>query len=240
MKESDVEGIVLKSFKYRNSSLIGEVYTADYGLRTFILKGLTSKKNRGKGILFRPPNIINFTAYFRENREINLMTEIESAYLYQFSHRNVKKAGVALFYVEVFRNMIYDGDIHPELYTFMKDYLIQLDRDLFRGWKILTFLTELSQLIGIGLPLPTVPTRYFDLLHAEFTDSLPGHSYCLNEVDTALIRNYLMSKQGEKTFSGSDRKKLFRIYISYLRLQLDNFKELKSPEIIKEVLFKPL
>lgn len=237
MKVSDIEGIVLKSFRYQESSLIGEIYTESFGLRTFIAKGLSSKKNQYKRIVFRPPQIVKFTAYLKEHKEMNLISDIDSGYMYHSLYNNVKKGTIALFHVEMFHKVVYDGVVHSELYHFLKDTLINLDSEKYNPIDILRFMAGLAGLIGIALPLPDESAgKYFDLMHAEFTDLMPGHSYVLNEQETILLKRSLLDRQLHSTYSGAERKRLFGIYITYFRLHIDGFKGLHSPEIIKEVL----
>lgn len=237
MKISGIEGIVLKSFKYQNSSLIGEIYTADYGLRTFIIKGLSSNKNTYKSIVFRPPQIVNFTAYLKNTKEINLLTDIEAKYMYKNIPSNVRKGTIALFYVEMFRNVVFDGDVHNDLYKYFKQTLIDLDTLHFRSIHIIIFLHRLSQLIGIGLTLSEKQSgKYFDLLNAEFTDKIPRHSYSLNESDTAVLLKFLEHNGSNADFTGREQKLLFKIFIQYYKLQIDSFTGLNSPEIINKVL----
>lgn len=237
MKVSDIEGVVLKSIKYQNSSLIGEIYTADYGLKTFIVKGVTSPKNAYKRILFRPPQIVLLTAYLKEGKDINLLSDLDASHIYQSLHNNIKKGTISLFYIEVFRKVVYDSVVNPELYDFLRTVLIALDKTEFRSIQIIQYMAELSRHIGIAIPQPTSDkVRYFDLLHGEFTLTMTRSGYCLNEQETTLLRRYLQDISYSESYNNTERKQLFNIYLNYFKLQVDNFQHLRSPEIIRDVL----
>lgn len=237
MKISDIEGIVLKSFKYQNSSLIGDIYTPEYGLKTYIAKGLSSKKNTYKRIVFRPPQIVTFTAYMKEHRDIHMLSDIDAAHMYKSLQRNIKKGTIALFYVEVFRKVVYQDVVNPVLYDYFKNTLINLDENPIRPIDLIAYLRDLSNLIGIAISAPEgINAFYFNLLEVEFLQDHPHHSYCLNEADTGLLIRFLKDHNLSANYSSAERRRLFNIYLTYFELQVSNFKKLKSPEIISEVL----
>ena len=47
-------GIILYTTKYADTSLIAKIYTSDFGLQSYIINGVRSKKSKSKATLFQP------------------------------------------------------------------------------------------------------------------------------------------------------------------------------------------
>ena len=61
------EGIVIHTIQYSDTSLITKIFTADYGLISFMIKGTRGKKSSNKAVLFQPLNLLALDIYFQEN-----------------------------------------------------------------------------------------------------------------------------------------------------------------------------
>ena len=61
------EGLVLKQINFSENSLILKIFTREYGLLSFMIKGAKSGKNKSYGIL-RPMSFLNVVFYFKENK----------------------------------------------------------------------------------------------------------------------------------------------------------------------------
>ncbi len=112
---------ILNHRKYRESSLILDVLTRDFGIVSILAKGVRKKKSKTAGLL------LPFTAlkisYLGKN-ELKILThvELESAL--------VKLKGISLycaFYVnEIVSCFLHKNDPHPEIYALYLQCLIML------------------------------------------------------------------------------------------------------------------
>ena len=71
-----IQGIVLRSVKYSESSVICDVYTRELGLRTYIASGVRSKKSNISPNWVRPMALVEAVVYHREKKDINRIKEI--------------------------------------------------------------------------------------------------------------------------------------------------------------------
>ncbi|MFM7399399.1 MAG: DNA repair protein RecO, partial [Bacteroidota bacterium] len=60
-------GIVFRSVKYAETSVIADIFTEDKGLHTFIAGGVRSAKARMPYSLFQPMMVVDLVAYYRDD-----------------------------------------------------------------------------------------------------------------------------------------------------------------------------
>ena len=75
------EGIVLKTTKYAESSIITNIFTKKYGLLSFIVQGVRSSRNKQKGNLIQPLNMLMLEIYLKEQRNLNRIKEYSTSYI---------------------------------------------------------------------------------------------------------------------------------------------------------------
>ena len=62
------QGIVFKSIKYRETSVISDIYTREKGLRDYIFRGVRSKRAKVKASLLQVMSVVDMVAYERTEK----------------------------------------------------------------------------------------------------------------------------------------------------------------------------
>src|ERR1051326_2715934 len=108
MKLHKTKGIVLRSVKYGESSLIITIFTELFGVQSYLVNGVraSTKKGSGKANLFQPAAILDLIVYHNELRNLQRIKEFRWDYLYQHIFSDIKKNAFALFLVECFKNCL--------------------------------------------------------------------------------------------------------------------------------------
>ncbi|MCX7089227.1 MAG: DNA repair protein RecO [Methylococcales bacterium] len=126
MTETVVEcqpGFILHHRRYRETSLILEVFTRDYGIISILAKGVRKAKSRTAGLLL-PFKALSVS--YCGKAELKTLTQVEA----QPIHTDL--TGLALycgFYVnELIGRFCHKHDPHPEVYADYRDCLMQLTR----------------------------------------------------------------------------------------------------------------
>ncbi|MCW3109682.1 MAG: recO, partial [Segetibacter sp.] len=93
------KGIILRTVKYGETSVITTVYTELFGIQSYIVKGVrqSTKKSPGKAIYFQPAAILDMVVYHNEFKNLNYIKEYEWAHLYQNILFDVVKNTVAMY-----------------------------------------------------------------------------------------------------------------------------------------------
>ena len=63
-------GIVLNYIKYKETSIIVKIYTESFGLTSYIVNGVRSKKARHKVAFFQPLTLLDMVVYHKKNTQL--------------------------------------------------------------------------------------------------------------------------------------------------------------------------
>src|SRR5687767_14593934 len=93
------KGIVLRTVKYGETSIIATIYTELFGVQSYMVKGVrqSSKKSAGKGIYFQPSALLDLVVYHNQLKNLNFIKEYQWSYLYQHVLFDVVKNTVAMY-----------------------------------------------------------------------------------------------------------------------------------------------
>src|ERR1700694_4166459 len=97
------KGIILRTVKYGETSLVVTVFTELFGLQSYLVNGVRAavKKGTPKAALFQPSAILELVAYHNELKNLQRLKEFRWAYLYRHLLSDVRKNAVALFMIEL-------------------------------------------------------------------------------------------------------------------------------------------
>src|SRR5205085_7273201 len=123
------KGIVLRTVKYGDTSLIVAIFTELFGIQSYLVNGVrtSTKKGSGKANLFQPAAILDLIVYHNELKNLHRIKEFKWDHLYQHIFSDIKKNGVALFMVELLTKCLKQPESNPDLFYFMEDSLVHLD-----------------------------------------------------------------------------------------------------------------
>ena len=123
------KGIVLRSVKYGETSLVVTIFTEVLGLQSYLVNGVrtATKKSSPKASHFQPANILDLVVYHNELRNLQRLREFKWDYLYLNIQSDVHKNAVALFMIELLTKCLRQPEPNPELFYFTEDALHHLD-----------------------------------------------------------------------------------------------------------------
>jgi DNA repair protein RecO (recombination protein O) len=234
-------GIILRTIKYRESSLILEVYTELKGLRKYIISGVRSRRAKTQAGLLQIMSLVELVAYEREDRDLTRIKEVRPAEIYQRIPFDFRRGSLGLFLAEVARKTIREREENTPLFRFLYATFLFLDRTTDPiGNLHLHYLLELSTFLGF-LPAGDYSpgTPLFDLREGEFTGGLPDHKYYLEEARAAQLQELLGVSRADVhrvALSRDDRRALLDALIIYYRLHLEGLKEIHSHEVLRQVM----
>lgn len=235
------KGIVFRTLKYSESSIIADIYTLDKGLKSYILSGVRSGKTGGKSTILRPLNILALIAYESGNDKLSRIKEISLDKHYQKINFDIITSSMALFMLEVCRNALTEKEANETLFEFIENWLYFLDEtEVYSPCYHILFMVELSGHLGFG-PMPnyTLDVPVFDLLEGSFCNLAVDHRYFIEADRAKFIYDLCRMNRDQINLwqpSKMHRDLLVEDMILYFRLHLPGFKELKSLAVLRQVL----
>jgi len=234
------DGIVLKTVKYSESSLIASVFTKKYGLLSFMVQGIRSSRNKQKGNILQPLNILTMEIYLKEQRNLHRIKEYHVAYIYQQIPFDFSKQSVAVFCIELVSKCVKEQEANEPLYNYLSLFLTELDATT-EGIenKPLFFLLETACILGFEPSLQHILHGiYFNLSSGKFEDHITSTQNTLSAHETTVFKKLLAMyyDKNELKLSSSERKLMLDKLLLYYRWHIADFADLKSPQILSEVL----
>ncbi|WP_143309801.1 DNA repair protein RecO [Chitinophaga vietnamensis] len=237
-------GIVLRTVKYGDTSIIVSIFTELFGQQSYIVNGVRSSKPKAaRGNLLQPGNILELVVYHQEVKNLQRISEFKLGFIYSSLHFNVVKNTVALYMIELLQKCLKQPEQHLDLYYFAENALQLLDTAPMpvAANLPLFFTLKVAEYLGFRLNGRfSEYTPYLDLLEGHYTDLPPHHVNHLDPDNSELTDQLFQCQEAAQLAAISmpkeRRRKLLYAYLDFLRLHLADFTELHSPPILHEIL----
>jgi DNA repair protein RecO (recombination protein O) len=238
-------GIVLRTVKYGETSVIVTVFTELFGLQSYLVNGVRAagKKGSGKAGLFQPAAILDLVVYHNELKQLNRVKEFRWGIIYRHLFSDVPKNAVSLFMVELLLKCLKQPEADPDLFYFTEDVLTHLDQDheAVVANLPLFFALHLSHFFGFRIDDNYSDNRpYLDLQEGSFVQARPPHPHFLEEKQAMVISQLLKVRQAseleEVKLNHEFRRNLLQRLMHFYALHISDFGTLKSLPVLKEIL----
>lgn len=237
-------GIVLRTVKYGETSLIVLIYTELFGVRSYIVNGVRSNhKGSLKASHFQPAAQLDLVVYHNELKNIQRIREGRWHYLYRQIFFDMRKNAVALFMVELVQKTIREPETNPDLFHFIEDAFQQLDHaeGIVVANYALFFTLHLSSFFGFRIQDNFQPGRnYLDLQEGCFVAERPAHANYIEGEPSAATAQLLKVMQPAELESvslhQSLRRRLLESYLQFYAWHLSDFNTMRSLPVLQEVL----
>lgn len=235
-----IRGIVLRTVRFSDTSLIVDVFTESHGYMSFVGKLTRSRRQGTETAFWQPLSMLEFQADVRQLAKLPRPYDIRFYYKYGNVQMSPQKTAIALFLAEFLSAALREEKQSVSLYRYLEHSLQWFDEARFPMAIAnfhLVFLMHLSRFIGI-YPNFESPARFFDLQSGTYRDSVPNNFNYLEKEEAALIpllfrMNYFTAHLFK--LSSSQRRRIIEVLNIYYRLHVPNFPELKSLEVLHEV-----
>jgi len=239
------KGIVLRSVKYGETSLIVTMFTELFGLQSYLVNGVrqASKKGGAKATFFQPPSILELVAYHNEFNKLQRLREYKWDFLYQQVLSDVRKNAVALFMVELVGKCLKQPESNPDLFYFVEDALHHLDEasEAVTGNFPLFFALHLAVFFGFRISDEYSDEKhYLDLQEGLFTEYQPSHQFYLLDREAAAVSDILKIMQPqelEQVYLNQEmRRRITHAIEQYYAFHVPEFGTLRTLPVLRELM----
>jgi DNA repair protein RecO (recombination protein O) len=239
------KGIVLRSVKYGETSLIVTIFTELFGLQAYLINGVrqASKKGGAKATFFQPSSILELVAYHNEFNKLQRLREYKWEFLYQNVLSDVRKNAVALFMVELLGKCLKQPESNPELFYFVEDALHHLDsaNDQVTGNYPLFFALHLAVFFGFRVSDEYSDKKhYLDLQEGRFSEDQPSHQFYLLDREAAAVSDILKIMQPEELeqifLNQEMRRRITHAIEQYYAFHVPEFGTLRTLPVLREIM----
>jgi DNA repair protein RecO (recombination protein O) len=222
-------GIVINYIRYRETSIIAKIYTEKFGIQSYIENGVRSSKGKNRIALFQPLTLLDLVLYHDDKKEIHRISEIKSAYPFKSLPYDVYKSSIGMFLDEVLNKTLKENNENLVLFDFLYHSFIFLDETEhhFENFHLI-FLLKYTFFLGFS------PHDANEIL-AQLRDAnilIPFDS------DYVILMNQLITADYQTPIgmSRGARNHLLETIILFYQLHVEDFGEMKSLQVLREVL----
>jgi DNA repair protein RecO (recombination protein O) len=239
------KGIVLRSVKYGETSMIVTILTELLGLQSYLVNGVRnqSRKTGTKVGMFQPSAVLDLVIYHQETKNLQRIKEYNWSYLYQFIFSDVVTHAVALFMIELLQKCLKQPEPNPELFYFMEDALMRLDQATGKVQANfpLFFALHLAGFFGLRIDDNYSEKRpYLDLQEGYFTEEKPNHMHYLENPLSGISSHLLKIMQpvelGDLPLNKEKRRQLMEAYEYFYSIHIPGFTPLKTLPVLRTLL----
>ena len=233
-------GIVLRTQKYSETSIICRILTEEKGLKSYIISGVRKQNSKIGASLFQLMNILDLVVYDREEKDLNRIKEVKLNYVFQNIPYDIFKGTVGMFIIEIVQKTIKGQEEHAALYNYLQSLLEFLDQTTDPISNVhLHFLLEYAQFLGLNpTGIASEDHRFFNLESGIFTNEA-HNKYSLNEEQSAVISDLMHLNLSEAhciKLSHELRASTLRSLLKFFQLHIENLPEINSHKVLSEVL----
>lgn len=240
----NTKGIVLRSIKYGDSSLITTIFTSVYGVQAYMVQGVRSNKpGKNKAVFFQPGTLLDLIVYQQPLKNMQRIKEFQAAYIYTTLTEHVVKNTILLFASELLLRLLPEHAPLPSFFQSAYDFFVYLDKTpaTHVANLPLQFMIQCGRELGYELKGEySAQTPYLNLQEGGFTDHPPALAPFTGD-DDARTLSLLLAVNNDNEISNininpATRMVLTDWYIAFLQQHTQHMGGIKSLPVLRSIL----
>jgi len=231
------KAIVLQCIKYADKKTIIKLFTQQHGVITCLARVSNSHSSKIKASALMPMNLVDIEVIMKENKDMQVLTEINCFYIYNSIHTDFNKLSVFQFINEVLNKTIKEHITQTELFDFMHDSFMYFDKtqDSIANFPHY-FLFQLLNYFGID-PINNFDARntYFNCREGKYTMEELPLPIGLNKESSALFSAALSANLLSEKLSNAQRSNLLESILAYYKMHIPGFNDVKCLGVLREI-----
>ncbi|MSQ79415.1 MAG: DNA repair protein RecO [Flavobacteriaceae bacterium] len=238
---TQTQGIVVSQVSYGDTSAVAKIFTRQFGLLGFMVKGLKGGKGSIRPSHLMQLNLVELVMYKKENQGLQIIKELRCVPLLPNLHVHPLKSCISLFVAEVLQRALQENHPDEHLFKYIYQKILELDstQEPMANFP-LHFLLGLSHNLGFW-PKGHYENEdtVFDLEEGVFVQTpYPGH-HTAAKPSPEYIQQLMQSDNSNwhiPQIPKNDRIVCLDVLVDYFRLHMLQRQEIKSHKVLREVL----
>lgn len=231
------KAVILQSIRHGDNKYILKLYTRHNGLITAIASAGRSPASKIRIGSILPLNLVDAQLILKQNKEIHQLTEASCYSVHTEISGSLSRLSIAQFLNEVLIRTLKEQAPNTHLFEFIETCFKFLnDSESGYGNLHLYFLTELTKYLGCE-PQNNHSSEnlFFDCREGRFTTTSLVMPLGLDREGSLLFSQFLKVNALNAAISTGQRDFLLEALLAYYRLHVPGFNEVRSLEVLREV-----
>ena len=114
------KGIVLRTIKYGETSVIASVFTELFGIQSYLVNGVRTSGKSSKAHFFQPSSILDMEVYHNDLKNLQRIKDLKWSFIYKTILSDVIKNSIALYMVELLQKTLKQPEPNADLFFFLR------------------------------------------------------------------------------------------------------------------------
>lgn len=237
-------GLVLRTIKYGETSIICTVFTEVFGVQSYIIQGVRgSNPKQNRAGLLQPGNLLDLVVYQKPQQSLQRIKEFQPAFIYYTIQEKISKNCIAMFSVELLLRLLPEHAPIPELFEFCFEYFSSLDNAEVSkiGNYPVFFLITCSNMLGYTITgRHTGETPHLNLREGGFSQLLPTERPFATDDDAQMLDKLLrvaaIKDVATVDMNGASRFRLLDWLLAFMHNHTQHMGEIRSLTVLRTVL----
>ncbi len=237
------KGIILRTVKYGETSVIAGIFTELFGIQSYLVNGVRTQGKTSKAHFFQPSSILEMQVYHNELKNLQRIKDLRWSYLYKNILSDVTKNTVALYMVELLQKCLKQPEANPDLFSFCEDSFMQLDiaEDEVTANFPIYFALQLPHFFGLRIQDNYSEERiFFNIRDGNFAMNFEPNAYFAEPGISFPISQLLKAMQpfelNEIKLNKNTRKAILSVLENYYAFHITDFGIMKTLPVLHEIL----
>jgi len=235
---TSTSGIILKSIKYGDNSLIITIYTKLYGKLTFFVR-INGKKIKNQKQILQSGFIVEIDFSYNQNKEFQHINNFSINEIYLSIPYNIVKSSIILVLSEILNLVLKSEHQDESLFYYISEAYKNLDNSEIDYVNFhLFFLLKLSDYLGFSPDRNYSETNcFFDIVNGKFINS-KLNEFVLDQKYSKFINSILSANSLNNnilSLNNIERTILFQNIITYFSVHIENLSEIKSLKVLHDI-----
>jgi DNA repair protein RecO (recombination protein O) len=236
------KAIVIKTIDYSETSVVLKCYTDQYGVQSYLVNGVRSKKGSIRPSHLLPLSLLELEAYHQQNKNLQRIKELKCLPTLRTLHFDMTKSAVGMFIAEVmYKTLREENHADAPLFAYLYNSIQVLDLETEKISNFpLYFLLQLTRYLGF-YPKGEYDeeSNGFDTREGAFHPYDARNPFQLDPPLSLSLSKLLRSGAAEFnsiSITYEHRTSLLEHMLDYYREHITGFIDIKSHKVLAEVL----
>ena len=237
----NTQGIVLRTVKYGETSVIVSVFTEKFGLQSYIVSGVRTTGKNNKSQYFQPSALLELQVYHNELKSLQRIKDVKWSVLLTNIFSDIFKNAVAIYAVELLTKCLKQPEVNDDLFRFCTDFLKELNdsKPAIAANMPLYFAIHFTAFLGLKIEDNFSESNpYFDFKEGKFTSRNELNVIADKETNfhlAELLKTLKPIDLEEIKLSQQRRALLLNELEKYYTWHVPDFGKLKSISVLRQL-----
>ena len=237
----NTQGIVLRTVKYGETSVVVSVFTEIFGIQSYMVNGVRTTGKNTKAQYFQPSALLDLQVYHNDLKSLQRIKDVKWSQLFTHIFSDIFKNAVAIFAVELLTKSLKQPEVNDDLFHFCVDFLRELDesKPAITANLPLYFAIHLTSFLGLKIEDNySNANPYFKYTEGKFTAQNDDDAFEDEEANfqlAELLKSLQPHDLNQIKLSKQRRLVLLNVLEKYYAWHVADFGKMKSLNILQQL-----